>query len=66
MHILKVGLNHKTAPVEIREKVTFNEDELPEALQTLRHTKTHVDGGALRQSIARSAPGSKAEHDALG
>jgi glutamyl-tRNA reductase len=33
-HIL--GLNHKTAPVALREKVAFNEDRLVAALHTLR------------------------------
>ena len=35
MDILMTGLSHKTAPVEIREKVTFPEGALPEALERL-------------------------------
>ena len=35
MSILVVGLSHKTAPVEIRERLAFKEDRLPEALNTL-------------------------------
>jgi glutamyl-tRNA reductase len=31
-----LGLNHKTAPVALREKVAFSEDRLVAALQTLR------------------------------
>jgi glutamyl-tRNA reductase len=31
-----LGLNHKTAPVALREKVAFNEDRLIAALRTLR------------------------------
>ena len=31
-----LGLNHKTAPVALREKVAFNEDRLVAALRTLR------------------------------
>jgi glutamyl-tRNA reductase len=31
-----LGLNHKTAPVALREKVAFNEDRLAAALRTLR------------------------------
>ena len=31
-----LGLNHKTAPVALREKVAFNEDRLVAALHTLR------------------------------
>ncbi|RBW71575.1 glutamyl-tRNA reductase [Bacillus taeanensis] len=43
MHILVVGLNHKTAPVEIREKLTFNEAEIPNALKTLKNAKSILE-----------------------
>ncbi|MEK7290402.1 MAG: glutamyl-tRNA reductase, partial [Planctomycetota bacterium] len=32
MSILVVGLNHKSAPVEIREKLAFNANNIPTAL----------------------------------
>ena len=35
MHLALVGLSHKTAPVDIREKVTFPADVLPDALAGL-------------------------------
>ena len=35
MTLLVIGINHRTAPVEIREKVVFAGEELPEALQEL-------------------------------
>ncbi len=35
MNIVTVGLNHRTAPVEIRERFAFREDELPQALKRL-------------------------------
>ncbi|MDI6715561.1 MAG: glutamyl-tRNA reductase [Actinomycetota bacterium] len=35
MHIIVAGLSHKTAPVEVREKITFPEQSLPEALHAL-------------------------------
>lgn len=35
MHIIVAGLSHKTAPVEIREKVTFPEQILSDALHML-------------------------------
>lgn len=35
MHLTLVGLSHKTAPVEIREKLTFPADVQPHALATL-------------------------------
>ena len=37
MEILLVGLNHKTAPLEVRESVSFLQDQLPEALKILGH-----------------------------
>lgn len=35
MSIFALGINHKTAPVQIRERLTFGPDILPEALATL-------------------------------
>jgi glutamyl-tRNA reductase len=35
MPLLVIGINHRTAPVEIREKVVFDGGELPAALQEL-------------------------------
>ena len=35
MHLTLVGLSHKTAPVDIREKLTFPADVQPDALATL-------------------------------
>ena len=34
-----LGLNHKTAPVALREKVAFNEDRLIAALRALRQER---------------------------
>ncbi len=36
MPILLVGLNHTTAPVEVREKVSFTREQLAEAIPNLR------------------------------
>lgn len=36
MTLFALGLNHTTAPVEIREKVAFNDDMLPNALSELK------------------------------
>jgi glutamyl-tRNA reductase len=36
VHLVIVGLNHKTAPVELRERLAFPEGNLPEALTVLR------------------------------
>jgi glutamyl-tRNA reductase len=37
MSILIVGVNHKTAPVAIREKVSFSPAEMPQALDSAHH-----------------------------
>ncbi|MHB1131434.1 MAG: glutamyl-tRNA reductase [Chloroflexota bacterium] len=36
MHILLIGLNHKVAPVEVREAVAFTAEQAPAALARLR------------------------------
>lgn len=40
MHILVIGLNYKTAPVEIRERFAFRDEDKSEAILTLRRTKS--------------------------
>lgn len=37
MSIVAVGINHKTAPVAVREKISFNPDNLSAALQEMQH-----------------------------
>jgi glutamyl-tRNA reductase len=36
LNLLLTGLNHKTAPVEVRERLAVNADQLPAALDALR------------------------------
>ncbi|MEW9675435.1 glutamyl-tRNA reductase [Lentibacillus sp. L22] len=43
MHILKVGLHYKSAPVEIREKLTFQEQNIAQAMQTLKEQKSILE-----------------------
>jgi glutamyl-tRNA reductase len=43
MHILVVGINYRTAPVEVREKLTFDEMMLQEAMQTLNKQKSILE-----------------------
>jgi glutamyl-tRNA reductase len=43
MHIIVVGLNYKTAPVEIRERLTFNEANLGEAMGALQEKKSILE-----------------------
>jgi glutamyl-tRNA reductase len=44
MHIVVVGLNYRTAPVEIREKFAISEHDLPRALSELKRTKSILEG----------------------
>lgn len=45
MSILLVGVNHKTAPVEIRERLAFNDEACAESLRRL------VDGEIVREGL---------------
>lgn len=47
MHIIAVSLNYKTAPVEIRERLTFNSSELGNALQVLKGKKSILENVIL-------------------
>ena len=39
MTLIALGINHKTAPVALREQVAFNADSLVDALLSLKHAK---------------------------
>ncbi|WP_019533455.1 glutamyl-tRNA reductase [Paenibacillus ginsengihumi] len=43
MHIVVAGLNYRTAPVSIREKFTFAQEDLPRALKKLQETKSIME-----------------------
>lgn len=43
MHILVVGFNYRTAPVEIRERLTFNPAQLGEAMQMMQKKKSILE-----------------------
>ncbi len=43
MHIITIGINHKTAPVELREQLAFSADTLEKALKQLRDTKSILE-----------------------
>jgi glutamyl-tRNA reductase len=45
MSLVVIGLNHRTSPVELRERFAFAEDSLPAALQAL--TESGVAGEAV-------------------
>ncbi|SDM24201.1 glutamyl-tRNA reductase [Bacillus sp. OK048] len=43
MHIVVIGLNYKTAPVEIRERLTFNQADLGDAMTKLNSKKSVLE-----------------------
>lgn len=43
MHIVVVGLNYRTAPVEVRERFAFVEQQLPQALRQLKQTTSIME-----------------------
>ncbi len=45
MSIVLVGLNHKSAPVEVRERLAFTDDACAESLRAL------VDGDVIREGL---------------
>ena len=46
MHIVVVGLSHRTAPVEVREKLSIPDQSISESLKTLK-----INSGILEVSI---------------
>jgi glutamyl-tRNA reductase len=47
MKLLLTGLNHRTAPVEVRERIAFEAHSLPSALASLRQTPGLLEGMIL-------------------
>ncbi|GLX69552.1 glutamyl-tRNA reductase [Paenibacillus glycanilyticus] len=43
MHIIVVGLNYRTSPVEVRERFAIADKELPEALRQLMNTNSIME-----------------------
>lgn len=52
MSIVLVGVNHKTAPVEMRERLAFNEASIPDALSMLVD-QSSVDEGLIVSTCNR-------------
>ncbi|MBB6729293.1 glutamyl-tRNA reductase [Cohnella zeiphila] len=44
MHLIVVGLNYRTAPVEVRERFALSETDLPLALESLKQTTGILEG----------------------
>lgn len=60
MNIVLIGLSHKTAPIEVRERLSFGEPRIADALSTLVDQET-VDEGVIvstcnRVELLASAP----------
>jgi glutamyl-tRNA reductase len=53
MTLLALGINHKTAPVALRERVTFSPDTLDEALESLL-AQPMVQGGVVLSTCNRT------------
>ena len=51
MEFLLVGLNHRTAPVEVRERLSLNKEQLPEALSAMN---SHGASGVILSTCNRS------------
>ena len=66
MTLFAIGLNHKTAPINIREKVAFPQESLPSALHHLRQTHHELEAAILstcnRTEIYCGAPFIEVEH----
>src|SRR5436309_1715566 len=74
MNIIAVGLNHRTAPVELRERFAVSESRLPEALARLKRWPG-IDEGCILSTcnsvelyavVKRTAHGVEAPRDYLG
>ncbi|HAZ53481.1 MAG TPA: glutamyl-tRNA reductase [Franconibacter helveticus] len=53
MTLLALGINHKTAPVSLRERVTFSPDTLDQALESLL-AQPMVQGGVVLSTCNRT------------
>ena len=51
MHVLCTGLNHKTAPLEVRERVSFSKEQLQQALPAL---KADISEGVILSTCNRT------------
>ena len=53
MTLLALGINHKTAPVSLRERVSFSPDKLEQALDSLL-AQPMVQGGVVLSTCNRT------------
>ena len=53
MYLVVVGVNHRTAPVEVREKLSFSDHQLKEAFSTLLSYPS-IDGSVILSTCNRT------------
>ena len=53
MSLITLGINHKTAPLELRERLAFTPQSLPEALSSLKKLK-HVEEASILSTCNRT------------
>jgi len=61
MHLYAFGINHKTAPVSIREQAAFAPESLPQALQAMTH-EAGVDEATILSTCNRTEVYCHLEH----
>ena len=47
MHLLTLGLNHRTAAVDLRERTAFSPEQLPDAVRSLPASSDDADATIL-------------------
>ncbi len=65
MNLVVVGLNHKTAPVEVREKLAFSENNMEESLRKLVEF-THLSESVILSTCNRVEIYARAQHKESG
>ena len=69
MNLNLTGINHKSAPVEVRERLAFNQQSLPAVLRELRQLPGVLEGVVLstcnRVEIAVTTEGEADAHDSV-
>ena len=58
--IVIVGLNHRTAPIEVRERIAFDPSQLRASLQCLRALGSPADAERWAADMLRQYPGTYA------
>lgn len=54
MNLLILGLNHNTAPLSLREKVSYGPDELKDSINMIRAMLSPQDKGGISEAAILS------------